>query len=708
MTTNVFSQEKAIIAGENRFETSIEISKSWETSKNVILVNSSATSDMLCATVLSSQIDCPILLTNKEEINQDTIYELKRLKTSKVYIIGGEDVINENVAKSIEAENINIERIYGKDRYETSINIANKINQLKSIDTTILLNENNSVAHAVSMSPVAGNKNIPVIICNDDNLDIQKEWIENNNIKKSYIIDGQDKISEKLEKYLKDEKIKVERIYGEDRYETNMKVIENFYKDTKIDKVFYCKGEDSNAEIIDAMLVSPLASKNNSPIILLGENLTNKQKSVIKKKNIKTLVQVGYGVSEEAKKELYKIKESYTPPSIYYPQISKPQINTPQIENIKPPKNPEDDSKPKPPTNPEDDNNTKPPNDNKENNIVELSIESSKISEDKKTITITFNKDIYAENNLKEKIEIIIDPKNVVNSIEGEEKYIKLNKYDSVKINKNELIIKLENKLIGENSSLVIDENSIKDKEIDSEYIDRLRINNIKGENKKILFIGEKEKDEFINHLNNTNADIIKLETNIEIEGNSSISINKEIIIDGSNGEQNFKIINTGNSLSVIYIPTIQTANYNIELKNLDLDRIYIYIVNNKAIKLENMKINLDGNNTVPCVYVQYSTVEVKDLILISDLVAIEVRDNIGVNKISKLIIDGYVYNIKADKPSIKSKNEIKITDMDGSQIYRTNEIILKDSEQIIGNIYKIIPIEDNTANCKIYGYYYK
>ena len=45
---------------------------------------------------------------------------------------------------------------------------------------------------------------------------------------------------------------------------------------------------------------------------------------------------------------------------------------------------------------------------------------------------------------------------------------------------------------------------------------------------------------------------------------------------------------------------------------------------------------------------------------------------------------------------------------MDGSQIYRTNEIILKDSEQIIGNIYKIIPIEDNTANCKIYGYYYK
>ncbi|MBQ9013220.1 MAG: cell wall-binding repeat-containing protein, partial [Bacilli bacterium] len=244
ITTNVFSVENNILAGENKFETSIEISKSWKTSKEAILVNSSATSDMLCAAVLSSQIDCPILLTNKEKINDNIIQELHRLDTEVVYIIGGEDSISEKIVKTIHEEHIYTDRISGEDRYETSIKIAEKINQSKITDTIILVNGKHSVADAISISPIAGNKNIPVIICKNDNLEIQKKWIKDNNIKNVYIIGGTNVINKEIEDYFYNENIEVDRISGKDRYKTNAKVLNNFYTGSKINKLFYCNGRN--------------------------------------------------------------------------------------------------------------------------------------------------------------------------------------------------------------------------------------------------------------------------------------------------------------------------------------------------------------------------------------------------------------------------------------------------------------------------------
>ena len=108
ITTNAFCNEKSIIAGEDRFETAIEISKSWKTSQEAILVNSTAESDLLCATVLASQIDCPILLTDKNNINEPTSNEIKRLNINKLYLIGGKDVIYETIEKELNKSNIKL------------------------------------------------------------------------------------------------------------------------------------------------------------------------------------------------------------------------------------------------------------------------------------------------------------------------------------------------------------------------------------------------------------------------------------------------------------------------------------------------------------------------------------------------------------------------------------------------------------------------
>lgn len=745
ITTNAFCNEKSIIAGEDRFETAIEISKSWKTSREAILVNSIAESDLLCATVLASQIDCPILLTDKNNINEPTSNEIKRLNINKLYLIGGKDVIYETIEKELNKSNIKTERICGVDRYETSISIANKVSELKKSNIAILVNGEYSVADAVSISPIAGDKNIPVIICKNDQIKLQKEWMKNNDIKNLYIIGGEDVINKAIEKELNIDNINIERIYGKDRYETNAKIIENFYKEVKINKLFYCKGKNLNKknEIIDGMLVSPLASKEKSPIILLGENLTKEQKYVIKKKNIKSLIQVGHGVSEESKSELYKLKESYTSPSLDDSLTLNPsQPEEPpslEQEDSSDPKEEPPILEPEQPNKPEEEppilEQEKPSEPEEEPSIPELPpIENEKedlkyvdytIDEKKKIISINFNKEIYTSKEsikeLKESIKIIIDKnniynnkieknKNTENNLNYEEKYIKLNKYDNVKIEGKSLIIELYDEPIGNNSSIVISGDTIKDD--DNSYLEELRVENIQGINKNIAFV--KNEDELNEYINDKEVDIIKLENDIVKSKNinTPIKLKDNITIDGSNGEENFKIYHIENSLQQILM-----SSNNITLKNLDLEGIYIDIINRQNIILKNMKIDLDNKKIpsstrfTPCITVDYSEVYAKDIILINNESAIEVKSTSATGKRATLIIDGYVYNEKTDKENkymqtIILENRTKDINSD-----KLNKIVLKNEGNNIEDMFtKEIKNTnaDGTVSDKTYEIYYK
>ena len=727
MTTNVFGEEKNILAGEDRFETAITISNSWKKSQEAILVNSTATSDLLCATVLSSQIDCPILLTDKNKINESTINEIKRLNVNKLYLIGGADVINESIEKELNRDSIKTERISGENRYETSINVANKINKLKKLDTVILVNGEYSVADAVSISPVAGNKNIPVIICKDKEAQIQIEWMESNNIKNSYIIGGEDVIHETIENGLKNNNINTKRIYGKDRYETNAKVIENFYKESTINKIFYCKGKDLNKkdEIIDGMLVASLASKEKAPIILLGENLSKEQKDIIKKKDIKNLIQVGYGVNEEAKKELYNIKENYTPPNLDDSSPEKPShpvippkddVNS-NLPQVKPPSDEEKPSNPEviPPEDIE-----KPSNPEEIPPIENLKYVNYTIDEDKKKIIINFNKDIYTSKEnikeLKDSIKIIIDKNNIKNNQDSEEKYIKLNKYDNVKIEGQSLIIELDDEFIGNNSSIVISKDTIKD--FDNNYLEELIIEDIKGINKNIAFV--KTEEELNKYNNDKEVDIIKLEKDIVILENLNTTRKDKAIIDGSNGDENFKISNPTNILKEILV-----IGNEITLKNLDLEGVYIKIANKEHITLKNMKIDLKDKTLIKPnendrridksgIEIDRSIVSCKYLTILSNKSGIEVLvstlSDIS-SKRSTLTIDGYVYNEKTDeegnyKPSIKLENRSK--DIESNKL---NNIIIKDKNNNIEDLYNKETIninEDGSISDKYYELYYK
>ena len=178
---------------------------------------------MLCASILASQINSPILLTKYNEIDNKIIEEIKRLETEKVYIIGGKSVIHENVKNQLKENNLEIERISGKDRYETSVQIANKIDSISNekCDEVIVVNGKETLVDAISIAPVGGKENTPIILSRKDNIGVLEKWINDKYIDNTYVIGGENSICNEIFEKLPTPK----RISGKDRYETNGEII---------------------------------------------------------------------------------------------------------------------------------------------------------------------------------------------------------------------------------------------------------------------------------------------------------------------------------------------------------------------------------------------------------------------------------------------------------------------------------------------------
>ena len=114
------------LTGDGRWETAIKISQNgWKTSDEVIIVNESSIVDALCATPFAKAKNAPILLTQKKKLDERTKLELMRLGAKKVYIVGGEGVLDKELESNLKRLGIkDVERISGSDRYQTSLKLA--------------------------------------------------------------------------------------------------------------------------------------------------------------------------------------------------------------------------------------------------------------------------------------------------------------------------------------------------------------------------------------------------------------------------------------------------------------------------------------------------------------------------------------------------------------------------------------------------------
>lgn len=299
------------LKGNGRWETAIEISKKgWTKAKEAVIVNDNSLADALTATPFAEAKDAPILLTQNNKLDDRTRAELKRLGVTKVYLIGGENSLNKSVESALNSEKISTDRIWGNTRYETSLELAKRIDDIKKVSEISVVNGEKSIVDAISIAPVAADKDMPILLASPSKgTEVADKFIAEKSIKSSYVIGGTNSVSNEVANKLPN----ATRVEGIDRNETNAKVIETFYTEKELKNVYVAKnGMTKEDELIDGLAVGVLAAKNDSPVLLVGKNLSQGQKDVTNTKTFNTITQVGGGSNEASFNELKTMQEVTT------------------------------------------------------------------------------------------------------------------------------------------------------------------------------------------------------------------------------------------------------------------------------------------------------------------------------------------------------------------------------------------------------------
>lgn len=289
------------IYGKDRIDTSIQIAKSYiKSSEFAILANQNNFPDSLSATVLSKKFNAPILLTDAKTADKGLIQEIKRLQTKYFVKIGGEKSISNEVATQLLPEGSKVKSYKGADRYATNAEI---IKEFKDADTCIIASGEN-FADSLSIGAYATKNGYPIVLVQKNKInDVTKQALKNSKIKKCYIVGGENSISKSLEKELPQV---IERIAGNDRYETSLKIADKFYKDAE--GAYLASGE----VFADSLAINPIAAKFDVPLILTPKDkLPQKTFEYLEKSKIIQVAIIGgeKTVSKQIQQELAKTNQ---------------------------------------------------------------------------------------------------------------------------------------------------------------------------------------------------------------------------------------------------------------------------------------------------------------------------------------------------------------------------------------------------------------
>lgn len=256
------------IIGETRYETAAMISDHQNYTTAILVNADNSVADGLSASGLSGVLNAPILLTKKDIIPSETEKRLKGV--SKVYIIGQENSVSKIVENNLRSKNIEVTRLGGIDRIQTSYEVAKEMNRINpNIEKVFLVNGYKGEADAMSVSSVAARDKSPIILTDGNDIPFT---ISN---KETYIIGLDAVMSNNIVT-----KVNGTRLGGIDRFATNKIVIEKFYPNTN--EFYISKGY----VLVDALTVSPLSK--NYPVVLAHQG---SDKSVVR--NATKLIQVG-------------------------------------------------------------------------------------------------------------------------------------------------------------------------------------------------------------------------------------------------------------------------------------------------------------------------------------------------------------------------------------------------------------------------------
>ncbi|WP_300410873.1 cell wall-binding repeat-containing protein [Lagierella sp.] len=289
--------------GKDRIATAIEISKKYYgKADNVVVVDAKNFPDAMTASVLAKLLNAPILLTYADNLDSRVADEIQRLGARNVTIVGGGSSISENVKdKLTQFDKDGVERLYGKNRYETSAQVARKVVELAGNKGKAIIASGEVSVDALTIGPMAAKEGLPILLVSGKAVPAAiGNVIDELGIKDVIVAGGSSVVAESLEAKLPTVS---HRLKGQTRYETAIAIAEYSFAGAK--EVFLANGENW----MDALVIGPVGGTMNMPILLTRATEVPKSlKEYVEKSSIEKVTAIGGKsmISEKVLKEISK------------------------------------------------------------------------------------------------------------------------------------------------------------------------------------------------------------------------------------------------------------------------------------------------------------------------------------------------------------------------------------------------------------------
>ena len=280
------------ISGDDRFETAVEVADQLKKELGVTKFNSIVVAysddfaDALSASAFAHENEAPVLVVNENNEEYVKKYiEQNLVKDGKVYIMGGNTVVTERFEDSL--SEFNVSRLGGSDRYETNLLTLKQLN-LGGKDTIIIAS---GLDYADALS--ASSTGLPVMIVGDKLTASQIAYLKTLGGNDTYYIaGGTAAVSSEVEKQLKDFNLgAINRLAGDDRYETSVLIAETFYEKSTL--AYLASGDDFPDGLTGGVLAGLSRDGKGAPLLLVNEHNTNLAASYIEDAGVRTVKAIG-------------------------------------------------------------------------------------------------------------------------------------------------------------------------------------------------------------------------------------------------------------------------------------------------------------------------------------------------------------------------------------------------------------------------------
>ncbi|SEB37030.1 Putative cell wall binding repeat 2 [Paramicrobacterium humi] len=263
--------------------------------------------DRFTDTVVSSKGDL-LTVSLPQDLKSGGLYELE----ASVYDMATNKSVFVNVRFSLEVKKSAFNRLYGADRFDTSVSLSRHAHNFSEEGKTrrVYVATGFDYPDALSAAALAGSDDAPLLLVEKGKIpasvkkELLRQWPD-----EIVVVGGTGVISATVQKQLGQYAPKVTRVTGADRYATSQGLAKRF---AKADTAFIATGRD----FPDALAAGAAAGSIDAPVVLVDgakKSVTASTSQLLKSLKVKNVVVAGgtgvvsSGISAQLQKAGYKV-----------------------------------------------------------------------------------------------------------------------------------------------------------------------------------------------------------------------------------------------------------------------------------------------------------------------------------------------------------------------------------------------------------------